>query len=64
MPHAFLCCVLNIRTATSIGVAMRFLPLHLAHPGPMQDDGARQVSWLPGQGLVRLPGRLAAASGI
>ena len=47
-----------------IGVAMRFLPLQSAHPGRLQDDGARQVSWLPGLGLARLPGLLAQVSGI
>jgi hypothetical protein len=28
---------------------LRFTPLHPAHPGRLQDDGARQVSWLPGR---------------
>jgi len=27
---------------------LRFTPLHPAHPGRIQDDGARQVSWLAG----------------
>ena len=29
----------------------RFTPLHPAIPGRLQDDGARQVSWLAGSAL-------------
>jgi hypothetical protein len=32
---------------TPILSPLRFTPLHPAHPGRLQDDGARQVSWLP-----------------
>jgi len=37
---------------------LRFTPLHPAHPGRLQDDGARQVSWLAGSALAPVFPRL------
>jgi hypothetical protein len=36
------------RATTPTLSPLRFTPLHPAHPGRIQDDGARQVSWLAG----------------
>jgi hypothetical protein len=45
-------------------VAMRFTPLHPAIPGRLQDDGARQVSWLAGSTLSPVFPRLYCLSDI
>ena len=49
--------------ATPTSSPLRFTPLHPAHPGRIQDDSARQVSWLPGRCSVHLPKTSKGLSG-